>query len=414
MKPAGLGPSYTKLFTAYVISNIGNGILIAALPLLATSVTRHPLAISGLTAAAGLPWLLVGPLSGAIVDRVDRRKAMVLAESGRAAVMALGAVYVLGGGKSILVLYIMLILIGIGETFFDPIGLAMVPTLVAPSRLDTANSLLFGAQTVVQRFVGPPLGGWLVALAAWAPLGIDASSFLVSALVVSMLPRSPSRTDPEWTITRLPADIMEGVRWVWRDRTLRAFLFGAGALHFATAAATSVLVLIAQDRFGLDGFGFGLTLGGLAGGYFLGYLFAPSVLGRLPRAKVCVGSVIGAACGFLLVAVADVAQLGGLGLAVVGLSASQIDIVSISYRQAAVPDRIRGRVMAGFLFVVHGSVPIGAVFGGLVAALAGVGATYVAAAVAAATVAPYLWSALKDADLDPGRAGRPFGDQEDA
>ena len=409
MRPSALGPSYTKLLTAYVISNAGNGVLIAALPLLATSITRNPLAISGLTAAAGLPWILVGPLSGAIVDRVDRRRAMALAEFARAAVVGLGALFVLGGGESLLVLYLVLILIGVGETVFDPIGLAMVPNLVGPSRLDRANSLLYGSQTLVQRFLGPLLGGWLFALTVWAPLGIDALSFLVSALVVLTLPRRPSPTDSEWTIAGLSADIMEGVRWVWRDRALRAFLLGDGALHFTTAAATSVLVLVAQDRFELSALGFGLTLGALAVGYLLGSLAAPTIVSRFPRAKVCVASVVGAGGGFLLVAASDIALLGGLGLAVSGFSASQLGIVSITYRQAAVPDRIRGRVIAGFLFVVHGAVPIGAVFGGLVATLTDVRYTYVAAAVVAAAVAPYLRRALKDAELDPGSAGPAWG-----
>ena len=406
MKPGSLGPSYARLFTAYVISNVGNGVLIAALPLLATSITRNPLAISGLTAAAGLPWILVGPLSGAIVDRVDRRRAMALAEFARAAVVALAALFVLGGGESLLVLYLVLILIGIGETIFDPIGLAMVPNLVTPSRLDRANSLLYGSQILAQRFLGPPLGAWLFALAVWAPLGIDALSFLVSALVVLALPRGHSPTDSEWTIAGLSADILEGVRWIWRDRALRAFLLGDGALHFTTAAATSVLVLVTQDRYGLGALGFGLTLGALAGGYFLGSFAAPAMVSRFPRAEVCVGSVVGAGGGFLLVALSDVALLGGLGLAVVGFSAFQLDIVSITYRQTAVPDRIRGRVIAVFLFVVHGAVPIGAVFGGLVATLTDIRYTYVASALVAAAVAPYLRRALKDAELDPGSGGR--------
>ena len=122
-----------------------------------------------------------------------------------------------------------------------------------------------------------------------------------------------------------------------------------------------------------------------------------------PRAGMCVVSLIGASCGFLMVAGSGTAVVAGLGLALVGLSASQHDIVSISYRQAAVPDRLRGRVMAGFLFVVHGAVPVGAAFGGLVAAGAGVGYTYVGSAVAVAAVAPVIWRVLKDTELDPGR-----------
>lgn len=398
-----LGPSFSRLLTAYTISNVGNGVLIAALPLLVASSTRNPVAISGLMVAAGLPWLLIGPLVGAIVDRMDRRAAMMFAEAGRAGVMGAAAFYVFGGGDSIVALYALLIVVGIGETFFDAAGLALVPRLVAPLQLDTANSRLFGVQTLAQRFVGPPLGGWLFGLAVWAPLGIDAVSFLVAGLFALWLPRGVSPRVSERSGSSLLAETIEGIRWVWKDSVLRAFVVGSGAFHFALGAGLSVLVLVAQDRFELAGFGFGLTLSALAVGFILGYITAPSLAATFPRAKICLTASIGAASGYLLVAGSEVALIGGLGLGLVGASAAQLDVVSISYRQAVVPDRILGRVMAGFLFVGHGATPIGALVGGLVAAWFGVSYTYVAAALSLVVIAPYLWVVFKDAELDPGR-----------
>lgn len=398
-----LGPAYNRLLTGYTISNVGNGVLLAALPLLAASNTRNPLAISGLAVAAGLPWIMIGPLAGAVADRVDRRSLMVLAEVSRAGLMAAAAVYVFLGGESIVALYCLLVLVGTGETFFDPAGLALVPGLVRPSQLDTANSRLYGTQTLAQRFVGPALGGWLFAFAAWAPLGVDALSFLAAGMVVLGLPRGAERTASEHRRAGLLTETVEGIRWVWRDPVLRAFVVGSGALHFATAAGLSVLVLLAQDRFALTGFGFGLTMGGLAVGYFLGYAAAPSVTARFPRARVCLGGLVGVTGGFLLIAVSGFALLGGLGLTLVGLAGAQFDVVAISYRQSAVPDRVLGRVFAGYWLVGHGATPVGALVGGLVAAWAGVGFTYVAAALSVATVAPFVWIALKGEELDPRR-----------
>ncbi len=405
-----LGRSYRRLLAGYTISNVGNGILVAAFPLLVASTTRNPVVISGLTVAAGLPWILVGPLSGTIVDRVERRGLMVLAEAGRAVVMGVAALYVFMGGESIVVLYAFLLLIGIGETLFDPAGLALVPGLVTPAQLDIANSWLFGTQTLAQRFAGPALGGWLFAYAAWAPVGVDAVCFLTAAIVVVGLPRGGKERLSEDRGAGLLAETLEGLRWVWTDGVLRAFVIGSGTLHFATAASLSVFVLIAQDRFGLTGFGFGLTLSALAVGYFLGYIAAPPIAMKLPRWRICVAAVLVVASGFSLVGFSRVALIGGLGLAVVGFATAQIDVVAMSYRQAAVPDRILGRVLAGFLFVVHGAVPIGAIFGGLVAAWAGIGYTYMASALSAAAVAPYLWFTLKDAVLDPRRVQRGTSD----
>ena len=283
-----LGPSYRRLLTAFTISNVGNGVLIAALPLLVVSGTRNPLAISGLMVAAGLPWLLIGPFSGAIVDRVDRRRAMYLAEAARAVVLGAAAVYVFGGGDSIVALYALLIVVGVGETFFDAAGLALVPALVTPAELDTANGRLFSTQTLAQRFLGPPLGGWLFAFATWVPLGVDAVSFLVAAVVVLWLPKGNSRDVPQDRGRGLPAETIEGLRWVWHDSVLRALVIGSGVLHFATGAGLSVLVLVAQDRYQLTGFGFGLTISALALGYMLGYLAAPAVATRFPPGEnVC-------------------------------------------------------------------------------------------------------------------------------
>ena len=397
-----LGSSYNGLLTAYTISNVGNGVLLAALPLLVASSTRNPVAISGLMAAAGLPWLLIGPLTGAIVDRVDRRSAMVLAEASLAAVMAAAAVYVFGGGDSIVALYALLIVVGIGETFFDAAGLALVPRLVSPVLLDTANGRLFGAQTLAQRFVGPPLGGWLFAFAAWVPLGIDAVSFLVAGLVVLWLPRGAV---PECVGPLRP-------RSAGRDhRRYPVGVEGLGVAGIGGGVRGSSLC---------NGSGLvGPCVGGpgpvRAHGFRIrthservGHRFHPRLHRRpfrclsLPPAKMCVAALIGAASGYLLVAGSGIALVGGLGLALVGASAAQLDVVSISYRQAGVPDRILGRVMAGFLFVGHGATPIGALTGGLVAAWAGVGYAYVASALAVTAVAPYLWVALKDTELDPG------------
>ncbi len=398
-----LGPSYNRLLTSYTVSNVGNGILTAALPLLVAQTTRNPLAISGLVVAAGIPWILVGPFSGAVVDRIDRRKVMVVAETALAVVLGAATVYVLAGGESILAFYALLMVVGIGETLFDPAGLAMVPALVSPSQLDTANGWLFGAQTLAQRFVGPPLAGWLFGVAAWAPLGLDAVSFLVAAIVMLGVSAPSPPKPPQRPSTGIVAETIEGFRRVWQDSVLRSFLVGSGALHFAMAAGLSVFVLVAQDRYHLAGLGFGITLSAFAGGYFLGYLVAPVVTARFARARVCVVGMLGAALGFFLVAWTSVAVVGALGLALTGFSAAQVDVVSISYRQAAVPDRILGRVLAGFLFVAHGAVPLGALFGGLVAAWCGVGCTYWAAGLVFAAAAPFLWVSLRGVQLDPDR-----------
>jgi MFS family permease len=155
-----LDRDFGKLWTAAAVSTLGDGITATAGPLLAATLTRDPLLIGVVGAASFAPWLLVGLVSGALVDRLDRRRVLWTVDLARAAVLAALAVAVLAGGASIPLLAGGAFLLGVGQTLFDSAAQASIPSLVgrAPDRLATANGRLLGAQTVSQHFVGPPAG----------------------------------------------------------------------------------------------------------------------------------------------------------------------------------------------------------------------------------------------------------------
>ncbi|MCA1706465.1 MAG: MFS transporter [Actinobacteria bacterium] len=185
MAPARpLGRGYWMLWTAATVSNIGDGVRYAALPLLAVTLTHDPVLVAGTVFAAQLPWLLFALISGALVDRLNRRTVMVVTNLLRAIVIALLGVLVLGGIESLALVYVMVFLLGTAETLFDSASFALLPALVDQDDLERANGPMQAAVTFNQEFVGPPLGAFLFAALAALPFFVDAASFALAAAIV--------------------------------------------------------------------------------------------------------------------------------------------------------------------------------------------------------------------------------------
>ena len=388
------------MWTATVASNLGDGLVLAAFPLVAATITRSPTAVAGLSVAAGLPWLLFGPFAGAIVDRYDRRRAMVAFDLGRACVVAALALLVVAGTRSLVALYAVVFLIGLGETIVDTASQAILPALVDGRELDRANGRLFSAQTIAQRFVGPPLGGFLIAIAAAVPIIVDSASFLLAALVVATIPGrfQPARSNTAREGIR--TETAEGLRWLWRHGPIRAFAIGAAMLNVAITAGEAVLVLFAQEVLDVPGVGFGVLLAATAAGYTAGAAAAAWVALRVARRTVVLIAV-GTVAGSLAIVTAGLLVPTLVALGAVGVASGLWDVIAVSYRQAAVPDRLVGRIMAAYRFIAYGAFPIGALVGGAIAGIAGLRAPFAFGAALALVLVPYLWSALSGVELDP-------------
>jgi len=186
-----LGPNYRRLWTAAGISTLGDGIREAALPLLAASLTRDPGAVAAVAFAGRLPWLVFSLLSGAVVDRVDRKKVMWMVDSGRALVMVGLATAVVFDATSIPLLAGAAFVLGTGETLFDNAAQSFMQSVAPRDRLEEANSRLYAVQITSQEFVGPPVGSLLFAAAMAAPFFVDAGSFVAAAALVLGIRTAP-------------------------------------------------------------------------------------------------------------------------------------------------------------------------------------------------------------------------------
>jgi len=204
------------------VSNLGDGVTLAAAPLLAASITRDPRAIAAVGVAWSLPWLLFALVSGAVADRADRRRLMVGADLVRVGSLAALTAAVLGGRASIPALVALFFVNATAETVFDTAWQSTLPMVVEREELPRANGWLQTVEFAANGLLGPALGGVLFAAAAAAPFAVDAASFGVSALPLATLPGRFRAAGPAaGRRPTLRADIAEGVRWLLGHRVLR-------------------------------------------------------------------------------------------------------------------------------------------------------------------------------------------------
>ncbi len=377
-----LGADYRRLWSAGAVSHLGDGMYLAALPLLATTLSRSPVQVSMVVAATWLPWLLFGLVSGAVADRRDRLRIMVISDGIRFGVLIAVAMAMWSQTVSIGVLIAAAFLLGSAQTLFDSAGQAVIPTVVGldAARLTRANSQIAASQTVGKELGGPPLGAALFAVAPVLPVVLNAVSFLFSAVLVRRIRRPAEATRPGVGGARgLRAEVAEGVRWLLGNRVVGAMVVVVGLSNMAWLCAESVLVLFAQDRLGLDAWWFGVLLAAPAVGALPGALLAGVVARRVPVGWVLVGGVLGQAgvLGGIGVATNPVVVAGLL--AVGGLLITTWNIVQAAQRQLIVPNAVMGRVVASGRVFAYGSAPVGALLGGLVAEQAGVAAPFLVA-----------------------------------
>jgi Transmembrane secretion effector len=388
-----------RLWSAVGVSSLGDGAFLAAVPLAAAAVTRSPLAVASVTAAMYVPWMLVQPVAGALLERWPFRATMLVADGLRALGVAGLAVVVAVGRANIPLLAACAFGIVLGQIFHDGAVQATVPELVgrAGPALDKVNGRVYGSETAGKQLLGPPAGSAGYALAPWLPFAADALSFVVSAALVWRLPRN-LRTRPSDDRPPLMASVRAGFAWLARQRQLRLLAVIAATGNLAYNAAWATFVLLATDRHGLNvaAAGFGLfisayAVGGVVGGLLTGRLNA---LLRPAPAVVVLAVVHGVA--WPLMALAPDGWVAAPLLAVVGAAQTMTTVTNVGLRQVLAPADLLNRVTAAFRTLVNSASPIGAVLGGLVASVWGLRAPLVVAGVVLVVVAlaaaPSLWS----------------------
>ena len=365
---ARLSPAYWRLWTASTISNLGDGVFLVALPLLASRLTRSELSIAFIGVAGALPWLLLSLPVGALVDRIDHRLLMVRSDVFRAGVVGALAIAVASHNAHMWMLWVAAGCLGVAEVFFDNASQAMVPSIVPTEVLEKANGRRLAGEIAANSFVGTPLGSLLFVWAMWLPFGFDAISFAVASMLVFTL-HLAATPRPTTAATRRPlrVDISEGLRWLSGHRVLRGLAIAASLSVLGMQMTAAIFVLFAQDLLGLSDRWYGALIAMGAIGAVGGGLVAERLVKRLGSLRIIYGTVtVWMLCMF---AEGFWSRLWVSAIATVAMAFGTTvwNTVTVSLRQRIVPANLFGRVNSVYRWLVWGSISIGAAFGGLIA-----------------------------------------------
>jgi MFS family permease len=391
--PSRLGHSFRWLLASSAISNIGDGVALAAGPLLVASLTQDPLLVSFALLAQQLPNLIFGIPAGAIADRFDRRRIVAAVNLVRAAVLVVLAATIVGEAVSIAIVLLTLFVLGTAEIFADVSSNSLVPRVVPREHLGVANARLTGSFLLTNQLMGPPIGAFLFSAGMALPFAANAACFALGALLVTRVVTDVVELTAERAGERrsLRQEMADGVRWLVAHPPMRTLALTIIAFNVTYGAAWSVLVLYASERLGMSAVGFGLLTTAIA----IGGIIGTSAYGRLERrfalADIMRGGLLIETFTHLILALTTSPAVALVTMVVFGAHAFVWGTTSTVVRQRAVPDELLGRVTGVYTVGLVGGIVIGTPIGGLLAREFGITAPFWFGFIGSAILVVVLW-----------------------
>ncbi len=390
--PSRLGRNFRWLLASSWVTNLGDGITLAAGPLLVASQTHNPLTVAMAAFLQRLPWLLFGPYAGVVADRLNRRAIVVTTGFVRASILLLLTALILAHRVDIAVVLAALFLFGVNETFGDTTTATLLPMLVGNADLGIANSRAVAGVIVWNQMAGPPVGAALFATGMALPFASESVCVLAGILLISQVRLQGHGARGQHA--RVRDDIRDGWRWLWAHAAVRTLAITIFTFNVTFGAAWSVLVLYARERLGLGALGFGLittalAVGGLLGAGSYGWLERHVRLGVIMR-----GGLIIETLTHLALALTRWAWFALVVFVIFGAHASIWGTTSTSVRQRAVPAQYQGRVGSVYLTGMVGGIVVGSAIGGLAASAWGITAPFWFAFVGSAVILAVIWRSL--------------------
>ena len=399
MTPVWRQREYLLLWGAQVVSNLGSYATGIIYPLLVLALTQSPTQVGIVSALRIGPYLLLSLPVGALIDRWNRRRVMLVCDVGRALAvgslpLALG-LDMLGMGQ----VYLVAVIEGTLMVFFNIAETAALPRVVAAAQLPQAvaqNQVGFAAASIA----GPAIGTWLYAtLGQGWPFAVNALSFAVSAMAIWRL-RARFEPAPGAAHPDLRREIAEGLRWLWNDQLVRRMALITGVSNGVQAAIPLLLIVLAQQRGASESqIGLVFSLAGVGG--MVGALVGGVAQRRLSFGVVIVGTLVVQALLFPLLGIAAGAWTLGLVFGAMQFFGPIYNVVQFSYRIARIPDALQGRVNSSFRLIAFVLNPVGALVCGVLIERAGAGWALGFFAVVLVALAAY--AALDPVIRDEGR-----------
>jgi hypothetical protein len=351
-----MGTSFRWLVGSAWAGNLGDGIGLAAGPLLVATQTSDPLLVAMAGLLQRLPWLLFGLYAGVLADRIDRRLLVIAVDLVRAGVLVVLTTALVTDHVNVTVVLITMFLLGTAEVFVDTTTNTLLPMLVDKRDLGIGNARLMTAGITMNQLVGPALGAVLFAAGTALPFVVQAlclafGAVLISRMVVPPLvrPAGPSH---------LGRDIAEGFRWTWGNGAVRTLTVTIVLFNVTYGAAWSVLVLYATQTLDMGPIGFGLLT-----------TVEPDAVTTTPWVAMTI-------------------------LFVFGAHAFIWGTTSRTVRMRAVPAELQGRVGSLYSIGVFGGIVAGQAVGGVVAKVWGITGPFWFAFVGSAVILVLIWRQL--------------------
>ena len=366
-----MGPAFNRMWASSIISNLSDGILIAAAPLLAISLTDSTVLISAIGAMVMLPWLLFAIPIGVLVDRVDRRFILAGANATRSAVVGMLALLIATDQVTIYWLLVASFVIGVCEVAADTTAQSLIPQIVDEKNFEKGNSRLQISETVIQGFVGAPLSGFIYAIAIALPFFINSLGLAIASLLALSIPikyLQDVRTDNvEKEKKKFVADMKFGIRYLYNEKALRRLVVTTASIGVCYSMATATMVLFIIKELELPKQLFGVILALQSIGAIAGAFMAPRLSKKYGRSKVMTFGIVSSSILILVEGFSPniyvLVALSTLG----GFAISQWNILLMATYQTVIPNELYGRIHGTRRTLVWGMMPIGSLLGGVLA-----------------------------------------------
>jgi MFS family permease len=366
-----MNPAFNRMWASSIVSNLSDGVMLAAVPLLAISLTDNPILISSIGAMVMLPWLLFAIPIGALVDRVDRRYILAGANAIRSGVVGVLALLISMDLVTIFWLLATAFIIGVCEVAADTTAQSLIPQILEEKDFEKGNSRLQISETVIQGFIGAPISGFIYAIAIYLPFFFNSIGFAVSALLALSIPikylQDVRVEDVEKAPSHFIADMKFGILYLFNQKILRRLVLTTTTMGICYSMAYATIVLFVVKELGMPERLFGVFLAIQGVGSIVGALIAPRVSSKFGRSKIMTFGIVSSSVLLLIQGFSPniyvFVALATLG----GFTITLWNILLMSIYQTVIPNELYGRIHGTRRTLVWGLMPIGSLLGGVLA-----------------------------------------------
>jgi len=359
-------PAFKRLWAANIFSNLADGLAASAFPLLAVSLTRDPLLISLIGALTMLPWLLFAMPIGAIIDVVNKKKALALANSGRALLAATLSALIATDLLTIYLLLGLVFLAGVCEVIADTTSQTIMPLIISNEERVKANSRLEISFTILQNFVGAPIGALLYTVAIVIPFISNALGFAFAALLCLSIPFHESPREKRIELTSLVSDIKFGIHYLFTHSVLRRIVMTTTIIGFSASFAKATEILFWLDELGLEPKKLGFLMSAMGVVSLISAAITPKTVERVGQGKTLACAISATACATLAMGFMPNIWWFLIPSSITVIALTHWNIVLMAVYQRLIPQEFYGRIHGTRRTLIWGTMPIAAFLGGFV------------------------------------------------